>query len=419
MNLALRVASGLPRLQRAQWWPAARIRQTQDRAIVAQLRHALRDVPYYRDLDLDPDGFKGVDQLERLPVLTKSLIQANPRRLIADGHRADPKRSSFTSGSSGEPMTTYFDADSWVLCRYGLKLRRILAYSLPVGRRSVTVTLQPPERMRVHSSLRPRWSGCLLREEFVSVFDDIERQRQAFAGARPHFVHGPPSQLIELAQHCERIGRPVPAVPLVFTSSELLTPAVRQVIEKSYGARVVDIYGSTEFKEVAWQCPVGRYHLNFESVYVETIRDDDGSSRLLLSSLCNRTMPLLRYDIGDLGDLEWGTCACGRSSPAIVRLQGRRVDALVLPSGRRVSQYVLEGYVEALPGLNRYQIVERAGAELEVQYVAPADLPGPSMDRCRQQLAEHFKEPVRLTFIRVDQISRTPGGKHRVMVRAA
>jgi len=419
MNLVLRVASSLPGLQRSQWWPAHRIRQSQELAIGAQLRHALRHVPFYRDLGIDPGAITGLDQLERFPLLTKRQIQVDPRRLIADGHRPDPVRSSFTSGSSGEPMTTYFDADSWALCRYGLKLRRILAYTMPVARRSVTVTLQPPERVRAHSSQRPMRSFGLLREEFVSVFEDIERQRSTFEYAHPHFVHGPPSQLIELARHCERIGRPVPAVPLIFTSSELLTPAVRLAIEAKYGARVVDIYGSTEFKEVAWQCPNGRYHLNFESVFVETLSDDDGSSRLVLTSLCNRAMPLIRYDIGDLGDLEWGPCPCGRKSPALARLQGRRVDILVLPSGRRISQYVLEGYLEALPGLTRYQIVERGGAELEILYVAAQDLAGPSMDQCRRQLAEHFQEPVRLRFTRVDHIARTPGGKHRVMVKAA
>ena len=388
---SLRIAVRQSGLQRSQWWSQDRIREAQATALVAQLRYALRHVAYYRDYGIDPAVIDSVDSLQRLPLLDKQQIQADPRRMLADGHVADPRRASFTSGSSGEPMTTYFDADSWTLCRYGLKLRRILAYTMPIARRSVTVTLQPPDRLRSQSMRRPWRRLGLLGESLVSVFEDIERQREIFATTRPHFVHTTPSQLLELARHCQGTGQAVPQVPLVFTSSELLTVAARKSIEAAYGARVVDIYGSTEFKEVAWQCPRGRYHLNFESVFVETIRAADGSSRLVLTSLCNRTMPLIRYDIGDLGEMESGSCPCGRQSPALVRLQGRRVDALELPSGRRISQYVLEGYVEELPGLARYQLVNRGDAELEILYLAANELDPVALQRCKVRIAAHSR----------------------------
>src|SRR5262249_11393150 len=150
--------------------------------------------------------------------------------------------------------------------------------------------------------------GWLYAERVVSLYEDLAEHRRVIREFRPDMLYAFPSYLIELLRAYEQAGEPPPRVPLLFTSSELLSENARERIEAGFGGRLFDIYGTTEFKEVAWQCLAGSYHLNFESVYVET---PPGTGTWHLTTLCNRAMPLLRFDTEDLGTLETGArCAC-------------------------------------------------------------------------------------------------------------
>lgn len=54
-------------------------------------------------------------------------------------------------------------------------------------------------------------------------------------------------------------------------------------------------------------------HETEESVYVEVINpDENGFGNYIITSLINRAMPLIRYDIGDIGNIVENTCDCGK-----------------------------------------------------------------------------------------------------------
>ena len=87
-------------------------------------------------------------------------------------------------------------------------------------------------------------------------------------------------------------------------------------------------------------CPEGgRYHIHCENVLVE-ILDDAGKvcapgtvGHLIVTSLNNRIMPLIRYDTGDLAEAVDGPCPCGRTLPAFQRIHGRYRRTAYLPPG--------------------------------------------------------------------------------------
>ena len=107
---------------------------------------------------------------------------------------------------------------------------------------------------------------------------------------------------------------------LIFTSGELLDPATRRAIEDGFGAPVFDIYGCTELKEIAWECPAhAGLHLNADWILLEV--DPPGSAgKILVTPLYSRAMPLLRYEVGDTG---W-SCPAAALAGAACRWSGRR-----------------------------------------------------------------------------------------------
>jgi phenylacetate-CoA ligase len=396
------------RALRSQWWPESRIAAWQEQALVASMRHACSRVPFYRDLGIDPDSLTSAADLQRFPVVRKRDLQTSPRRFIADGYDTAKLNSSRTSGSTGEPTVTFFDDDTWALCKYALKIRRILAATSPLFRRCLIIS---DEHVDSYRRQRPFGGGFLYAERLMSLYEDLPVHRRAIAEFRPDMVNGFPSYFLELAHSYSSAGAPPPRIPLLFTSSEVLTPAARGLIECSFRGRVHDVYGCTEFKEVAWECPHGGMHLNFESAYVET------TEGILLTTLRNRAMPLLRYQTGDVGTLEPAGCPCGRRSPRLKISAGRLADVVELPSGRRLSPFTLTTPIGALPGLFQYRIVHEAPARFVIEMVTSPPVTAAQVDECRKRVLESLAEPVDVSFVQVERIGRLAGGKHKIYVR--
>jgi phenylacetate-CoA ligase len=409
---ALRIAAGVLSLQRSQWRPAARIRERQIEALAQTLAFALESVPHYRDLGIDRKGGGPLALLAEFPVLTKGDVQLAGRSMIAEGADEGGLFRSHTSGSTGEPTVSWFDRRSWLLGKYALKLRRMLDCGLGFGSRVLIVSEADERGLRELQGARMTGAGWLYRQEYLSLRDPIARHVDEIRRLRPDALYAFPSWLADLMDHCEREGVELPPVRVVFTSSELLAESLRRRLADGLGARVCDVYGCTEFKEVAWQCRLGCYHVNHESVWVEI----DANGALLLTTLVNRAAPLIRYRVGDLAQLDWVRCGCGREGPALSRIEGREVELLQLPDGRRLSPYLLTTAVEEVEGLRQYQFVQTAGDLLEMRFTA---LHGHAVDEAQigTRLAGLLGDRVRLRLTPVSSIPRTQGGKRKVFVR--
>ena len=404
---------------RSQWWPAARIEAYQEARLVAIMRHALTQVPFYRGLGISAADINQGSDLQRFPLIRKRDVQQEPRAFLADGLVPDELHASRTSGSSGEPMTTYFDRESWLLTRYALKMRRVaVTGGLPFMRRVFIVSEQRPEELDAVARAAPNGRGILFAPRYVSIHTDPQQHLTELDSFRPHIIYAFPSYLQDLVETAGRRDRPLPRVATLYTSSEVLTPLVRERIERSFRGRVYDVYGSTEFKEVAWQCDRGAYHLNFESVHVE--RHAAGSNApLVLSTLCNLAMPLLRFDIGDRAVFGDDRCPCGRASPVLAAVAGREGEMIELPSGRRLSPYLLTTEIEQHLPIRKYRLIQTARDAFRVEIVvANAEVGQECQERLCAALGRIVAEPVKISLRLVDEIDRSPGGKRAVFVRA-
>ncbi|MBA3562728.1 MAG: phenylacetate--CoA ligase family protein [Gammaproteobacteria bacterium] len=418
---AIRLAGKLIFLARSQWWDRATIRAWQRRHLISSLRYAVSSIPYYSALGIDPTSITDVHALQRFPLLTKDIIQEQADRLRNPAIDPATLQFSMTSGSSGQPTTTWFDENSWLLCKYALKIRRTLLGGWPFGQRLMIFGEQPADGRSDSAPTMHR--GLTHREMRLSVFLPPDVQHSALVGFRPTMIYGAPSALKELCDHAREHGLPLPAVRTVFLSSELITGNLRRQLEQDLRCRVIGVYGSTEFKEVAWQCAAGRYHLNFESVYVENLPPDEqgGEPRLVITTLVNRAMPLIRFDIGDYARIGTDACACGRESPWLGYIAGRRVEHLELADGRRISPYLLTTRIETVAGLRQYQLVQHAGhvLELRVMFMPSHSERAASIDELSRILAELVGPQTGIRVTQVESIMRTAAGKHQVVARAS
>jgi phenylacetate-CoA ligase len=413
----LHVATKLWSTSRSQWWRLERIRAYQSRMLVDMMRHAARNVPFYQRLKLKAHTIAGDADLQRFPLIDKHDIQRDPEAFIAAGFTAARLHASRTSGSSGQPTTTYFDRRAWLLTKYALKMRRIAATAgWPLRKRVMIISEQTPELLAASASQGPSGLGLFFQQRRLSIHTPIEQHLAALSSYQPHIIYAFPSYLLDLIATAELHAQTLPIIETLYTSSEVLTAAARLRIEAAFSGRLHDVYGSTEFKEVASQCRAGRYHVNFESVYVEA-QPPGRHAPVILSTLCNLAMPLLRFAIGDSASFGAEVCPCGRAAPHMLEFTGREADMITLPSGRRLSPYLLTTAIESESSILQYRIFQTRPDAFRVEAIVRS--PGQSASwapllcaELRRVVGEGALFEVRET----SALARAPSGKRPVFV---
>ncbi|HEY4647920.1 MAG TPA: hypothetical protein VIG95_02395, partial [Gemmatimonadales bacterium] len=274
--------------------------------------------------------------------------------------------SSSSSGSTGEPFRVYYEARAWARLRYLIKLRARAACGVRVTDRIALLDTTPAAQ----GSIRPSWE----RWHRISVFEPTASLVSALRTFKPDVVYGLPSALQEAGRHLHGQGETVKA-RAVFTSGEMLQAGARASISAAFQSPVYDVYGTSETKEIAWECPAGNRHLNSDVVHLEAV-DESGRAQpdgvegdLVATLLVNRAMPLLRYRTGDRGSMRSDRCTCGCPMPLIGVVTGRISDMLVMRDGVRISPYALTCAIERIPGLLRYQVSQLDQARVRVRAI--------------------------------------------------
>jgi phenylacetate-CoA ligase len=425
LGVAAWLALEAPGIRRALGLRPAELQALARRRLAETLAAARRAPLHRRRLDrllgetpLDEADAESV--LTRLPLLTKRALQAAGTEAVAGGRPDASWRSSRSTGSTGEPLRVVYDRRAWAILKHLVKLRARVACGLRLRDRVALLDAFLPPETHAESPADglPTWARRVVR---LSALDRPERLAARLGAFRPDAIYGLPSALLDVAEELPR-GPARPTPRFVFTSGELLGAGLRQAIGDAFGCPVFDVYGTSETKEVAWECPSGRFHLNADVAWLEVL-DDEGrpvpagrEGALVVTSLVNRAMPLLRYVTGDRGLRLDEPCVCGLALPLLGVVAGREVEHVTLASGRRVSPYAFTCALEPVDGLLRYQIVqlapERFVVRAQLQDGAAPDL----RSRLQTVLRRALGEPVQIDIEAVEELPRGPGIKFRVVV---
>lgn len=389
----------------------------------ALLAHASASSPFHAArlaaAGLVPAEVRGPADLAALPVLTRADVAAHADALRS---RAVPSRALVvvrTGGSTGEPVPFLQDRAAIV---HKDALALVLRERLGWGRGAHAAYLwgaaqDLPRGARGRlARLRDACRHALLDRALYLPAGDLsdavlDRHIDALRRARPAWLQGYPSATDLLARRLLARGDTLPLGGVLLTAEPVL-PAQRERIRAATGARVLSFYGSRECGWLASECrEAGRLHLNTAGAVVEAAPD----GRLLVTDLLNRALPLIRYEIGDLGRLAPAPCPCGDPRPVLEALEGRTLDVFVLPSGRRVPGVIpdVRGVQQDALGVDDAQMVQNDARSLDVHWVAGPNFRPEHLEALRRHLDEVFFHELTLRFHRVERIAPEPNGKVR------
>jgi phenylacetate-CoA ligase len=415
-------------LRRRQFDPPAVVRARQQVAIRRILRHAATTVPYYRDLfahlRLRVEDITTIDDLQALPLLTKADIRAYAPALLSEHYRDQPITRKKTSGSTGVPLQVLLDARGLAWKR-ACTLRADEWSGWRCGERVAKVWGNPDYRHYGIKGLLRNWlydravhlDTLHMTTESLRQFADLLRRK------RPALLFGHAHSVFLLADFFHRNGVRGYKPKGIITTAMVLHDWQRRRIEETFGCLVTNRYGCEEVSLIACECEAHRgLHVNADSVLVEIVRDGRPApsgvpGSIVVTDLSNFAMPLIRYQIGDVGVLADGVCPCGRGLPQLESIEGREADYVVTADGRLVSGISLtENFAVLVPGIAQIQIVQEQVRRFLFRIVRDVTW-GPASERKLAELvAERFGTGTCHECEFVYMIPQEPSGKYRFCI---
>ena len=412
----------LARLEKTQWTDPRQLAELQWTRLQEHLRFAYAHVPYYRrlldDHGLPPARLQSPEDFRRVPFLTRELLRTRFDDLTARGKLGRVTRRT-SGGSTGMPAVVLVDMN-----RLGfdeaVRLRAHRWFGLEPGAREICIWASPIEltrqdRLRVIRD----WA---LNSRVVSAFEMNDVQMASHARTlsrfRPDKIFAYAHAMYVLARYLARARwTPPPGLRAIFTTAEMLFDFQRECISQTFGVPVAREYGARDVGVMAYECPRGGLHIAAEGMLLEIDgAGPDGLGEIVATNLHSAAMPIIRYRTGDMGQLDTEPCPCGRTLPCLKRLEGRRMDFLVMPDGRVMHPTAVVHIIREYQPIREFQIVQESVERLAIKIV-PAD--GFS-EATRQAILATVKrvvgERVAVDIELTQAIPRAASGKHRFVI---
>jgi phenylacetate-CoA ligase len=354
--------------------------------------------------------------LSSWPVLERQVLHDYTDELVA---RPKVRRFIYrqSSASTAKPVRIRWDlpAIAWI---WANEYRTMLWHGVGIGPKTLILW-----------SFDDRIANLILNRRYFSTkkltLEHLDAAARYLVEKRPSLVWGMPSAVTQLARYVgdKYPDEPRPLAQFAKVGGEQLFRFQRQEIEKYLGARPISAYGCSEMGAVAGECPRGSMHIFAPNVHVEIFKGGEPAKPgefgdLVLTTLTNRAMPLIRYRQGDMGALSPDPCPCGLPHPLLADLKARAKDMFLTAGGRQVHGSVIGTAMEAFVGrpplgLVRqilFQQVDQTHWKVQVE----ADL-------CNDELVSQITEVVCSTFGEACQVEielvpyipREPSGKYR------
>jgi phenylacetate-CoA ligase len=397
------------------------------------VRHAEDTCPFYgrrfRDAGVSTSDLRSAVDLARFPLVTKADVAEHGEEMNSRTYQGRIVRG-VTSGSTGTALRFRQAAEheGWIEACWE---RGVSWWGVRRGDRRIVLWGRPVHggaRAQAAAWLKHRMRNALSFDTFEELDDAFFRRIcDALETFRPRLVYGYGSSLGALAEFMERAGRRLDEASrprVVVYTGDHIYEAERETGERVFGAPIVSLYGSSEAGSVGYTCPHRTMHVSEDHIHVEFLREDGTPAEagelaeIVVTTLNNFAMPLIRYRVGDLGSYSWKDCPCGVTLRAMNLEVGKVADRITTSSRSLVSPYSLD-YInkhllrEGVRGIRQF-LVEQVGRDDFVLHVVREEPFDPRCveiftEKMRDYLGESIRTKVRFT----DAIPVSRSGKRR------
>ncbi len=419
-------------LRKTQWLSSGQLRDLQDEKLRRLVRHAYRNVPYYRrrmrEAKITPHDIRGQTDLHKLPFLTKTDVREHLYfDILSENHDKNEVLRISTSGSTGEPFVCYADR-AQLEFRWAATLRSQEWTGYQFGDPCVRLWHQTLG-MSQSQALRERLDAQLTRRKFIPVFEmsdaKLDEMAREIAEHKPVLMDGYAEALDFLAHYLKNRGGVSVRPKALMSSAQTLPEASRALIEEAFGCKVYDKYGSREFSGIAYECEAhSGHHVVGEGYIVEILRDGAPAApgevgEVVITDLNNYCLPFVRYRIGDLAVAldPAGECSCGRGLPLMGNIEGRVQSIIQGTDGRYVPGTFFAHYLKEFDhAIVRFQVVQEEQGAMVFRVVKGGRYSDDTLQEILHTFREYLGHDMKIDVEFVDNVDMIRTGKRLASV---
>jgi phenylacetate-CoA ligase len=406
-----------------------------DTILADTLQYSSENIPFYRTyFAQNPD--KNAKVLADWPVLTRDHLWNDADALKATSPSGWKTWTHASGGSTGKPVVVLHDEYFAAKAQALRMLCSEIFFGGPYYNKLILWGMSDEVERQIPTGLKDKALDQIkvlmgIKTSHVNTFEFTEHKFKQCVGIishqKPQFIFGYAGSVYELAKYMDdRSIRPSRPPNIVGTTAQTLYPFMRECIEKVFQCRVCDHYGSREVGPVAWQHPDGDMYFPKFFSRIEVV-DADGRAvpegepgKILVTNLHNRSMPLIRYDIGDTGILGEDAYYHGYPFSTLKEIKGRSSDEFITKRGSRVCAPFFINLFYYRSWLDQFHIVQRDYDYIEIMYI-PKPPQSQIPDDERQEIDERIRKVMtaqcRIVWTKVDKMPTTKAGK-RLFIRS-
>jgi phenylacetate-CoA ligase len=350
-----------------------------------------------------------INDIYKIPIISK-IEFANLPSSISD----EKKIVGYTGGSTGVSTKFYLFENDYIERQanldffrgmYGYNFKDSIAWFS--GKEIITPSDVKKNKFWVKDYLNniTYYSTFHLSEKYIlSMIGELNK-------SNIEYMAGFPSAIYDIAFIWKQRNIPIEInLKAIFPTSEPLDNNKKEFLKDFFGCVVPDQYASSEGAHFIFECPHGSLHYDMHSGIFE-IEDN----KLLVTSFTTRCMPLIRFDIGDIIELDDSgkICKCGSKMPIVNKIIGRTEDYLYSPERGKVTVSNISNVIKYLKGVRKLQIIQNDNDfSILVKYISDTKLE----KELRYELRYRLGEGIKISYKKVDEIEASKNGKFKMII---
>lgn len=385
-------------------------------------------MPYYnnlrenKSLNINRDNIK--ETIKRLPVLTKRDIINNYDKLINQNFTGK-SHQNYSGGSTGVPVKILQDdfminyslaaairSDRWAGWDYESSIFKFWGASKDFG-----------------ASYKENLKRLFFKQYMFDAFnwnkDTIIDIYKLMGKIKPNIILAYSSAIYFYVKTVKEKGLKSNHYPIgIITSADMLYDYQREEIEEYFRCKVFNRYGCREVGLIACECEEHEgMHISSDRIYLEVVDENnnqvqDGEvGRILITDLTNTAMPIIRYEIGDMGAISnEKNCKCGRGFPKLKCIEGRITDYIVTNNGKYINGAALTTLIPKLNNIEQLQLIQREVNKVIIKVIRRKGYSKEDEIDIRNKLKSYLGSDMILEFEYVDSLINKNSGKYRFII---
>lgn len=367
------------------------------------IENAYNNIPYYHNY------FKNMpNSLEDFPYSSKELLIENEKILLSTGTDVSELKVNYTSGTTGVPLKIYKSRKeimeiSKILWKWRAS---ILGYENIDKMLNLTFQISSMDHPNDNHSGIFETMNCSyisiedLREKTPDqLYDFIQKEK-------PVWIMSTASLLIDLLDRISKSERwfdgCLESVKYVEFMSEKVFDSQKEKIMRMLNCKTYSTYGMQEIWPIAGECKCGELHIFEDLVFCENTPENE----IVVTSLCQKTFPIIRYKTNDFGTISKKKCKCGKKATIITGLQGRKPQNCTVGDvtlSNKVFWLAVESIeLKGLGKVEKYKVEQIDDNEFQV--FIKGQIQEEAKECLRSYLTESFKQKLNIEVIVVDEM---------------